>query len=98
MIKLRCGNLECAYCYEVSEKELADNPQYHKTCPMCGSLLVVTLEDIVAHDLDQQAEAYLKKWFVELGLEGTVQLVENSPRNGVRDMYMKKLKEKGLIK
>lgn len=98
MIKLRCGNQECAYCYEVTEKELQDNPQYHVSCPMCGSLLIVKLEDIVAHDLDQQAEAYLKKWFRELGLEGTVELIERSPRNKVRELYMKKLKEKGLIK
>jgi len=99
MIKLKCSNDQCQYCYEITEKELLDNGHYHKTCLMCGSLLAVAnLEEIVEQDLDQQAENYLKQWFNTLGLEGTRQLIENSPHNGVRDMYLKKLKERGLIK
>jgi hypothetical protein len=99
MIKLKCQNCDCQYCYEITEKELLDNEHCHRKCLICGSkLIIANLSELVAQDLDYQAENYLNQWIKEMGMEGAVELIERSPRNGVRDMYMRKLKERGLIR
>jgi len=97
MIRLRCQNPDCQYCYEITEKELLDNPQYHKQCLMCGSqITVANLDEIVSKDLDRRADEYLQSWINTLGAEGALELVERSPKNKVRDMYMEKLKKRGF--
>jgi len=99
MIKLKCSNNYCNYYYQVSEKEMLDNAHYHQKCIICHSKLIVdNVEELLAQDIEQQAEENLQQYLHEYGIEGTVELIERSPINGVRDLYMRKLRERGIIK
>jgi hypothetical protein len=99
MIRLKCRNEDCNYCYQVTELEMLDNGHLHKTCLICGSqMLVDNMEEIISRELEEQAEENLKQYLKDYGLEGTVELIERSPNNGARDLYMRKLKERGIIK
>lgn len=99
MIKLKCCNDICDYCYEVTEGELLENSSYHKSCMICGSKMIVdNVEEIIAQGVEEQAEENLQQYLNEYGIEGAIELIERSPKNGARDLYMKKLRERGLIK
>ena len=99
MIRLKCSNEYCNYCYQISEKEMLDNAHYHHKCIICHSKLMVdNVEELLAQDIEQQAEENLQQYITEYGLEGAIELIERSPLNGVRGLYMRKLRERGLIK
>ena len=60
MIKLKCNNEMCGYCYEVSQKELEEHPDFHKKCLICGSQLVVAnLDEIVFEDVKERVKQYI---------------------------------------
>jgi hypothetical protein len=101
LIKLKCLNENCEYCFEVSEAELRDNPQYYERCLVCGSKLKVEkecLKEIVKKDLYQQAEEYLNKWFGEMGIEGTLEMIEKFKEQPTYRIYQDLLRKRGLIK
>ena len=97
MIKLRC--LSCNYHYEVSEAELKDNADIHSYCLMCGGVIeVVNWEEVVEKDLDDRVNEYLDKWFHELGIEGTIELLERNKDIPTTRLYLDELRKRGLIK
>ena len=99
MIKLKCINENCAYCYEVSENELKEYGEYHKKCLLCGHQLeVANLDEIVKLDIEKRAEEYINLWFRELGIEYTLELVERHKDEAVGRIYVDILKRKGLMK
>lgn len=97
IIKLKCPNNICQYCYELTEEELLDNPQYHRTCPICQSkLAVVNLDEIVEQDLYQQAENYLKQWVQEIGWDNTLDLIQRNRNQACYKIYKEILLKKGF--
>ena len=98
MIKLKCINTQCNYCYEVTEAELENNYQYHKTCLICGSQLqVINTKEIVNKDIYTRAEEYLNKWLNELGIEGTMEMLERNKNQSTYRIYAELLKKRGII-
>ena len=99
MIKLKCLNPDCNYIYQVSPAELEDNPQYHKSCIICGSKIKVdNVEEIVKFDLEKRAEEYLNIWINTLGLEGALELVEKHKDEAIGRIYIELLRKRGLVK
>jgi hypothetical protein len=91
MIKLKCVNNKCAFSYEITSKELEDNPQYHKVCLVCGSQMKVdNLDEIIELDLYKRAEEYIKLWIKELGLEGCIELIERNQDQSCYRIYKEK--------
>ena len=99
MIKLKCLNEQCNYVYQVTSKELEDNPQYHRTCIICGSKIKIdNVEEIVEKDLYYRAEEYLNDYIRTLGIEGALELCERHKDEATGRIYMELLRKKGIIK
>lgn len=97
MIKLKCSNDNCNYCYQVTQKELEDNPQYYKVCLICGSRMKIdNYKEIIKFDLYKKAEEYLNKWFTEFGIEGTLELIERNKNQACYRIYKEILEKKGF--
>jgi predicted ATP-dependent endonuclease of OLD family len=97
MIKLRCSNKLCDYCYQVSEKELQENSTYHSHCLICGSLLEVTnLEEIIKTGLTERVKEYIDKYFKEIGLEATLEMVERNRNQSCFRLYKEELERRGF--
>jgi hypothetical protein len=99
MIKLICKNTECAYSYEVSEKELEEYGQYHQKCLICGSKLEVekqSLQELVKQDLYERASAYLYEWGRRLGLEGMLEMIERNKNQACYRIYKDILEKRGI--
>ena len=99
MIKLKCLNPDCNYIYQVSPVELEDNPQYHKSCIICGSKIKVdNVEEVVKKDLYDRASELLNSWIRTLGIEGALELCERHKDEATGRIYMELLRKKGIIK
>lgn len=100
MIKLICINNKCEYSYRVTESELTEYPQYHKTCLVCGSKMKISkesLEKIVSADVDTQVKDFINKWFNELGIEGTIEMIERHKNQEVcYRLYKAELERRGF--
>ena len=96
MIKLKCSNENCNYCYEVSEAEYKEYAGYHSHCFMCGSQLIVDLGDVVEKDLYQRAEAYIDKWVAEIGWDNTIDLIKRNDNQACYRIYKEILQKKGF--
>lgn len=97
MIKLRCVNPDCNYCYQISKKELEEYGQYHKVCIICGSLLQVdNLKELVKLDLEQRIKNYVDKYFKTLGIEYTLELIARHKDLAVYRLYKTELEKRGF--
>lgn len=97
MIKLKCSNISCNYIYEVTQKELEDNPQYHRACLICGSKLQVdNLEEIVRLDVEQRVKDYVDLWFRTLGADYTLEMIERHRDLAVYRLYKDEIERRGL--
>jgi len=95
MIKLQCKH--CKYQYEITEAELKDDGELHRYCLMCGGEIeVLNLKEIVEQDLYKQAEAYLKKWIKEMGIEGCIELIERNNDQACYRIYKDILEKRGF--
>jgi len=99
-ITLKCSNKECSYGYKVSEKELEEYGEtYHSKCLICGSKLEIvqgSINDLVKFELFKRAEEHLYKWFNQLGLEGTLELVERHSNQACYRIYKELLEKRGF--
>jgi len=48
--------------------------------------------------IKEEADIYLKRWFNQLGIEGTIEMVERCPIETVKKIYMDALRIKQLVK
>jgi hypothetical protein len=97
MIRLKCINETCNFIYSVTEKELGDNPQYHRTCMVCGSILKVdNLEEIIEKDIEKQVKEYIDLWFRTLGIEYTIEMVERHKDLAVYRLYKAEIEKRGF--
>jgi len=55
-------------------------------------------DEVIMELIYETAGQYLHKWFNELGLEGTVELMERQSEGRVKEIYMDILRQKGLVK
>lgn len=56
------------------------------------------MDDIIQEYMLETAKQYLHKWFNELGIEGTIEMLERQNHDKVWEIYMNLLREKGLVK
>ena len=55
-------------------------------------------DDLMMELIYETAGQYLHKWFNELGIEGTMELIERQKEDKVKEVYMDILRKKGLVK
>jgi len=99
MIHLKCINNDCGYSYQVSENELKEYGQYHKNCLICGSQLKITqesLDEVVKLDIEQRVKNNVNEWFAELGIEGTIELIERNKGLAVYRLYKAEIEKRGF--
>lgn len=98
MIRLKCSNPSCAYCYSVSPKELEEYGKiYHNICMMCGSKLdVVNLEEIIKLDIYKRAEEYINIWVLEMGWDRTLDLISRNKNQVCYRIYKEILEKRGF--
>ena len=92
IIKLKCTNDKCDYCYEVPEEDLKGARQ---KCLICGSLLKVTedsLKEVVQRDLYASAEAYISGWVAQNGWDWTLDLIQRNRSQPAFQIYKEILK------
>jgi len=94
-IQFYCDN-HCSD-FEKNEKELRNATQSFRYCPYCGlKLKIRNLNNVVEKDLYIRANEYLNKWLNELGIEGTLELIERNKDCACNRIYEDLLKQKGL--
>jgi hypothetical protein len=97
MIKLQCQNPKCKYKYEVTEAEILNDGELHKYCFLCGGeVIILNLDEIVEMDIYKKADNYLNRWFGELGIEGTIEMLERNKNNACYRIYAEILLKKGF--
>jgi hypothetical protein len=99
MIRLKCVNNDCAYSYEVSEKELEHKPQYHQKCFICDSQLEIckaSLNDLVKFELFKRAEEHLNNWLQLMGWDNTLDLIKRNSSQSCYKIYKEILQKKGF--
>ena len=97
MIRLKCINNVCNYSFEVTPKELEDNPQYYKICLLCGSKLTVdNFEEVITFDLYKRAEENINKWIKEIGWDSTIDLIKRNNKQSCYRIYREILQKKGI--
>jgi hypothetical protein len=98
MIKLDCKI--CHYSFEVSEKEFMEHPELYKSCFLqCGGEnQVLNIEEIINTDIETTVKNNVTKWFNELGIEGTVELIERHSQYAIQRLYQQELRRRGVIK
>jgi len=99
MIKLKCINEFCDYCFEVSEKEYRDNKHLYQICIICGSKLEVTkesLKEMVKKTLEQEIKERVDKYIAELGIEGTWELLERNKNYPMTKLFFDELRKRGI--
>lgn len=100
MIKLVCVNEDCAYSYEVSSKELENNPQYHTKCLMCHSKLEVakeSIQELIKKGIDEKVKDYIDKWLAELGGDETLSLLQRHKNQACYRLYADEMRRRGFI-
>jgi len=55
-------------------------------------------EEIIKFDIYKRAEEYLNKWFNELGIEYTLEMLERNKTQATYRIYKELLQKRGLIK
>lgn len=95
IIKFSCSK----HCldFEKTEEELR-NEKVITHCPYCGDKLrILNIEDVVKSDIDTQVKNYIDKWFKELGIEGTIEMIErNKNQEASYRLYKTELEKRGL--
>ena len=95
MITFKCTS--CFYSYQVSEKELKNNPNYHRKCFLCGGNLEVdNLDEIVREDIEVKIKENVDYWFIKIGIEATMEMLEENKDLAVYRLYKIELKKRGL--
>jgi hypothetical protein len=100
MIRLICANEVCKYSYEVSEKELENNPQYHEKCLICHSKLEVakeSIQDLIKKGIEERVKDYVDYWLAELGGDETLSLVQRNKHQACYRLYVEELRKRGFI-
>jgi len=100
MIKLKCINVDCAYSYEVSEKELEEYGEtYHSKCLICGSKLEVaqgSITELVKFELFKRAEGHLNNWLLQIGWDNTLDLIQRHKNQACYRIYREILEKRGF--
>ena len=67
-----------------------------KNCICKHSLQINNLNKIIKNDVTIQVKQNLHKWFNNLGIEGTIELIERNKDQSITLLYFNELKKKGL--
>lgn len=95
-IVFRC--YRCRKEYKIPEEQLKDNLQSMRFCECGGKLSIANVEEIVAQDLEVTVRNNISLWFRELGIEYTIQIIDNHKEPEVKKLYIKELQRRGFKK
>lgn len=83
--------------FSKTERELAEEKRAYTYC-WCGGRYRMGTIDLAAYIVGLIADDYLNTWFNELGIEGTIELIERNKDLPTSWVYIERLKKKGLWK
>ena len=94
LIEFFCDN----HCLDFTKDELELNQERVIThCPFCGlKLHIANLNDIVAKDIEEKVKSNINRWFNELGIEGTIELIERHRNQACARLYIDELNRRGF--
>jgi hypothetical protein len=93
IIQFSCDN---GHYFEKDEIELIIEKQSNRYC-WCGNKLhLKNLDNIVKLDIERRIKNNLNKWFVESGIEATIELLERNEKYPITKLYIEELKKRGL--
>jgi predicted nucleic acid-binding Zn-ribbon protein len=93
-VKFICA--KCGYVFEKDEQEIIEQP--FRYCACGGKLSIQNLEDIMQYDLDTRVRNNINRWFRELGIEGTIELIERNSNQACSRLYFDELRKRGVIR
>jgi hypothetical protein len=95
MIRLKCQH--CKYEYSISEEELRDNGELYKYCFVCGGIVdIINLEEIIRKDIDTEVKDNVDIWFLKLGIEYTLEMIERHKNLAVYRLYKTEIEKRGF--
>jgi len=95
IIKFYCDK-HCAD-FKKDELELIYQQQVFKFCPFCGQKLkIANLDEIVKDDLEKRTKNNINKWFSEIGVDNTLDLIQRNKNNACARLYFEELKKRGF--
>jgi hypothetical protein len=95
IIKFYCDK-HCAD-FTKDELELIYQKQSFNYCSFCGGKLhIQNLVEIVKQDIDTKVRANIDKWFKEVGVDNTIDLIKRNKEQACARLYFDELKRRGF--
>jgi len=94
IIKFYCEK-HCAD-FQKTEEELR-NQKVITNCPFCGQKLrIQNLNEIITLDTEQTVKEYVDLWFLKMGIEYTIELIERHKDLAVYRLYKAEIEKRGF--
>jgi len=95
IIKFYCDK-HCAD-FTKDELELIYQGQSFKYCAFCGGKLhIENLIEVVKQDIDTRVGVNIDKWFREIGVDNTIDLIKRNKGQACARLYFDELKRRGF--
>jgi hypothetical protein len=95
IIKFSC-NKHCAD-FTKDEMEIIYQGQSFNYCAFCGEKLQIqNLEEIVTLDIEIRVRNNIDKWFREIGVDNTIDLIKRNKGYACARLYLDELKRRGF--
>jgi len=95
LIKFICD--KCNNSFNKSELAIKQQNQSFRFCAYCGNKLrIENIKDVVKEDTLKTVKQNINKWFKEIGIEATIELIERHLDLPYIDLYVKELNKRGF--
>lgn len=95
IIKFSCDK-HCAD-FTKDELELIYQGQGFNYCSFCGGKLHINnLVEIIQQDLETRVRNNINKWFGEIGVDNTIDLIKRNKNQACARLYFEELKRRGF--
>jgi len=95
IIKFTC--IKCGNNFTKDELELIYQGQSFNYCAFCGGKLhIENLVEIVKQDIDTRVRANIDKWFREIGVDNTIDMIKRNKNQACARLYFDELKRRGF--
>lgn len=92
-IKFFCDN---GHWFHKTEQELRQEAHSCRFC-WCGEKLhIKNVEEVIIFDLEERVKNNIDKYFKELGIEGTIELIERNNNSYCYKLYKSELERRGF--
>jgi uncharacterized protein YuzB (UPF0349 family) len=95
LIKFSCKK-HCAD-FTKDEMEIIYQRQSFTHCAFCGEKLYISnLVEIVKRDLEERTKNNIDKWFSEIGVDNTLDLIQRNKNQSCYRLYKEELERRGF--